>query len=265
MHISVFVVTLNEEANIARCLGGVAEWADEIIVVDSGSRDRTIEIAESLGARVLRHDWPGFLEQKNFALQQCAFPWIFNIDADEEVSPELGREIRKLKPQLEAKARDGVQAYAIPRLSWYRGRWIRHGDWFPDYVSRLFARDGARFGGCSIHARLEHAGRSEKLRAPLLHYSYKDTKDHRNRVEKYATEWARFHAAQGRRTGIFAPYGRAAWSLLRGLVVRRGFLDGRVGFTIARLNALHVFLKYSKLRALQSGQNAQAQAKGRAS
>ena len=264
MPISVFVVTLNEEANIARCLNGVRDWADEIVVVDSGSHDRTVEIAQSLGARVVHHAWPGFLEQKNFALQQCLHPWVFNIDADEEVSPELHREMVELKPLLAQKERDGVRAYAIARLSWYGGRWIRHGEWFPDYVSRLFVRQGARFGGCSIHAGLERAGRVEKLGAPLFHYSYRDAADHKTRSEKYAAEWARFHAAKGRRANALTPLSRAAWSLARGLVLKRGFLDGRVGVSIAGLNAHHVFLKYSKLRALQAPDPRSA-AKGRAS
>lgn len=267
MQISVFIITRNEEKNIARCLAGVRDWADEIVVVDSQSDDRTVEIAESFGARVVQHEFRGFVEKKNFALEQCMHPWVFNIDADEEVSPALRREIMKLKPRLEEKMRRGVRAYAMPRLSWYGGRWIRHGDFYPDYVGRLFAREGARFGGCSLHAGVQHAGRMEKLRAPLFHYSYKDAADHRARIEPYATQWATFHAAQGRRAGAFTPYLRAAWCLLRGFVLKRGFLDGRPGFDIARLTTQHVFFKYSKLRALQktAQKTAQTSAKGRAS
>jgi glycosyltransferase involved in cell wall biosynthesis len=252
MKISAFIITLNEEENLARCLESLRGWTDEIVVVDSHSSDATREIAAKFGARVFERDWPGFVEQKNFALEQCTNDWVFSIDADEEVSPELRAEIEDLKPKLE---KQNLVAYLTPRMVWYEGRWIRHGDWYPDYVPRLFYKPVARFAGGAVHERVEYSGAAQKLQHPLFHYTYKNAADHRARIEKYAQLWARSQFEEGRRTGAFSPVLRASFRFVRAAILKRGFLDGALGWRIAALSAYEVFLKYKTLRRLQSIRN----------
>ncbi|MDF2439298.1 MAG: hypothetical protein JWN98_282 [Abditibacteriota bacterium] len=250
--ISVFVVTFNEEENIARCLSSLQGLFDEIVVVDSNSVDCTREIAAEMGAHVVTRAWTGFVDQKNFALDQCAHDWVFSLDADEEVSPKLRDELVALTPQLaEIGARDKVWGWAVPRLTQYGGRWIRHGDWYPDYVTRLVYRPRTRFAGGEPHASAQVDGVVRKLKEPLLHYSYRDEADHRARVEKYSSIWAQSQWKEGRRTGAFSPYSRAAFRFVRAAILKRGFLDGALGWRIAAFSAREVFWKYRKLRVLQ--------------
>ena len=254
--ISAFIIALNEEENLARCLLSLQGWTDEIVLVDARSADATRDVAEKFGARVFVRDWPGFVAQKNFALEQCAHNWVFSIDADEEVSPELRAELEALRPQLEERrARENIVAYLIPRLVRYEGRWIRHGDWYPDYVPRLFYKPDARFAGGAVHERVEYSGASAKLRYPLFHYTYRDAADHRARIEKYVALWAQSQLENGRRAGAFSPCVRAAVRFVRAYVLKRGFLDGVLGWRIACLSAREVFLKYRTLRRLQSGRS----------
>lgn len=252
--LSIFVVTFNEEENIARCLKSLQELFDEIVVVDSHSTDQTREIATELGARVLTRAWTGFVDQKNFALDQCAHDWIFSLDADEEVSPKLRDELAALTPQLaEIGARDDVWGWAVPRLTQYGGKWIRHGDWYPDYVTRLVYRPRTRFGGGEPHASAQVEGTVRKLKASLFHYSYRDEADHRARVDKYSSIWAQSQWKEGRRTDAISPYSRAAFRFVRAAIFKRGWMDGALGWRIAAFSAREVFWKYRKLRALQNG------------
>jgi glycosyltransferase involved in cell wall biosynthesis len=247
--ISAFVIAQDEEEFIARCLQSLRGLADEIVVVDGGSEDKTIEIAAAYGARVIRNAWPGFVEQKNYALDQCSHDWVLTLDADEEISPALRTELESIRSRLRSCwERDHIGGWAIPRRVFYEGRWIRHGDWNPDYVTRLFRRAGARYGGGLVHERIEHEGEIRRLNAPLYHYTYRDRADHLARIEKYSTLWAHSKRSEGKSCSALVPYGRALWRFLRGLILKRGVLDGRIGWRIAALSAYEVFLKYRKLR-----------------
>lgn len=246
--LSVFIITLNEESNLPRCLASLEGIADEIVVVDSESVDRTREIAEAAGAKVIVHPWAGFVGQKNFAIEQCRHDWALSIDADEEISPELRASLLKLKAELSAQPMEGQSfAYAMPRRVWYIDRWIWHGDWYPDYVIRLFYRPKCRFKGGAVHESLEYPGQLGRVSGDLLHYTYKDREDHLARVRHYSQLWARGQWESGKRVGALAPYGRAFFRFIRNYLLRRGFLDGRRGLQIASICSYEVWLKYRHL------------------
>ena len=247
MKISFCLITLNEEKNLARCLKSCADLADEIIVLDSGSADGTERIARQFGARWEHQDWPGFVGQKNRALSLATQPWVFSIDADEELSSELRDEIRLLK---EIEPKEDRSGFSVSRCVCYEGRWIRHGDWYPDRLVRLFRRDRARFAGGKVHERLEISGRIVRLWGELHHYSFTDAADHWARCEKYARLWAESQHEEGHTVGPLAPSTHAFFRWLRAYVLRRGFLDGKLGWRIATYAAAEVRLKYKLLREM---------------
>lgn len=247
MKISVCIITLNEEENLPRCLNSCVDLADEIIVLDSGSTDATGKIARSFGARWVHQDWLGYVGQKNKALSLAVHPWIFSIDADEELSPELRDEIRLIR---EIEPADDRSGFSMPRCVLYDGKWIRHGDWYPDRLVRLFRGERAKFEGGRVHERLEVFGRIVPLHGELHHYSFRDAADHWERCRKYARLWAEYQFENGRTTSALSPYGHALFRWLRGYVLRRGFLDGAQGWRIAMFSAREVFLKYRLLREL---------------
>ena len=249
MKISACLITLNEESNLRRCLQSCAGLVDEMVVVDSGSSDGTETIAREFGVRWVHQDWLGFVGQKNHVLGLASHPWVLSIDADEEISPELAQEIARIK---QTGAPDNVTGYSMPRCVLYEGRWIRHGDWYPDRLTRLYRKTGARFAGGKVHERLEvSAGRVESLRGDLFHYSFKDAADHWARCQKYARLWAETQHEAGRTFGPFAPWSRSAFRWLRGYWLRGGFLDGPQGWRIARMNAREVFLKHRLLQQMR--------------
>ena len=240
---------MNEEENLPRCLRSCAELADEIVVLDSGSTDATARIAADFGARWQVQKWLGYGEQKNRALALARHEWVFSIDADEELSPALRQELAALKSNGPV---DEISGFTVPRCVFYEGRWIRHGDWYPDRVLRLVRREhGARLGGGKVHERLEVNGRTERLRGDLRHYSFKSAADHWERCQKYARLWAEAKLDAGKTTGALAPYVHAALRWCRGYFFKAGFLDGSQGWRIARLISREVFLKYSILLDLQ--------------
>lgn len=249
--ISLYVITFNEAANIERCLKSTFGLVDEVVVIDSGSTDITCKIARDCGAKVLSHHWEGYVSQRNFALSQCSYNWILALDADEEISPELALELKTLKPRLKVLLEQGTSAFAMPRRVFYRGQWIMYGDWVPDYVTRLFYRDAAHYEGGLVHESVQIDGMTTRLRAPLFHYTYRDRADHLARIEKYSTLWAQSQAMQGRRIGALAPSLRAAVRFFRAAFLKRGMLQGILGWDIACLSAYEVWLKYHKLRLLQ--------------
>lgn len=245
MKISLCIITLNEEASLPRCLESSASLADEILVVDSGSTDGTEAVARKFGARWVHQDWLGYVGQKNLALSLAREEWVLSLDADEALSAELAQEIRALKA---TSPPPHLAGFSMPRCVFYEGRWIRHGDWYPDRLVRLFRKDRARFAGGQVHERLELQGRVHPLRGDLHHFSFKDAADHRARGEHYARLWAETQRAAGRTAGPLAPYYHAAFRWLRGYVLRAGFLDGPQGWRIALLCARETFLKYRWLR-----------------
>lgn len=245
MKLSLCIITLNEEANLPRCLASCAGVVDEIVVVDSGSTDGTEALARQHGARWVPQDWLGYVGQKNLALSLARHEWVLSLDADEALSPQLAEEIRALKA---TDPPTDVTGYDMPRCVFYEGRWIRHGDWYPDRLVRLFRKDRARFEGGQVHERLVLEGVIRHLRGDLYHYSFKDAADHRARGEHYARLWAQSQRAAGRTAGPLAPYYHAAFRWLRGYFLRAGFLDGPQGWRIATLCARETFLKYHWLR-----------------
>jgi len=248
--LSVIVITRNEESHIGDCLDSVA-FADEIVVLDSGSTDRTRDIARARGARVeVSVDWPGFGPQKNRALDLATGDWVLSIDADERVPPELAQAIQR------AIAAPEADAYRIARLSNFCGRWIRHSGWWPDYVLRLFRRGAGRFSDAAVHERVETAGRVGTLPGHFLHYPYASLEAFIDKINRYSTEAARAAHARGRRTGILGPFGHGAWTFVRHYVLRRGFLDGWQGLLLAGMAATGSFYRYAKLYRLGRGPRA---------
>ncbi|MFA6545576.1 MAG: glycosyltransferase family 2 protein [Limisphaerales bacterium] len=250
MKISFCLITLNEEANLPRCLRSCADLADEIVVLDSGSTDGTERMAKDFGVRFEHQDWLGYVGQKNRVLSRATHDWVFSIDADEELSPELREDVRRLKA---AEPAADVSGWSMPRCVLYEGRWIRHGDWYPDRLVRLFRRDRAHFAGGKVHERLELTGPIQPLSSELYHHSFKDAGDHWARCEKYARLWAETQFELGRNAGPLAPVTHAAFRWFRGYIIRQGFLDGPQGWRIAAFCAREVALKYQILRRLHAG------------
>lgn len=243
--VSVILITKNEAANIRDCLQSVS-WADEIIVVDSGSSDGTPQIAKEMGALVYAHDWPGFGPQKNRALAYASKDWVFSIDADERVTPEQRAELER------AMQGDGADGYFCPRLSQFCGTFIRHSGWYPDYVLRLFKRGKGRFSDSLVHESIVLDGRSERLKIPLLHYSYLTMDDVERKVEHYSNAAAQQMYQAGKRAGWMRAALSGGWAFIRTYIVRLGVLDGGAGFQIALMNLRTTYLKYRKLSKLHS-------------
>lgn len=243
--LSIILITKNEAANIQDCLQSVS-WADEIIVVDSGSADGTPQLAKELGAQVYSHDWPGFGPQKNRALGYASKDWVFSIDADERVTPEQRAE---LELAMQHGAADG---YYCPRLSQFCGTFIHHSGWYPDYVLRLFKRGKGRFSDSLVHESIILEGRSEKLKIPLLHYSYLTMDDVERKVEHYSNAAAQQMFQAGKRVGYMRAALSGGWAFVRTYIVRLGVLDGGAGLQIALMNMRTTFLKYRKLAALRA-------------
>jgi glycosyltransferase involved in cell wall biosynthesis len=209
-------------------------------VVDAASSDRTRAIAVEMGARVVAHDWQGFGAQKNFALSLATGDWVLSIDADERVSPALAREIER------AIADASLDGYAIPRLSSFVGREMRHSGWFPDYVLRLFRRGRARFSDDLVHERVICEGPVGRLTEQLAHYSVTRLEEAISRVDRYSTAGAEMLIASGRRISFASGITHGLWSFFRAYVLRLGFLDGREGFLLAVANAEGTYYRYMK-------------------
>lgn len=247
MTLSVIVITKNESAHIAACLDSVA-FADEIIVVDSGSTDDTCEIAASRGALVAcTDDWPGFGRQKNRALDLATKDWVLSIDADERVTPELALAIQR---ELAAPQAD---AYKIARLSNFGGRWIRHSGWWPDHVLRLFRRGTARFKDVAVHESVIPQSAPQVLGGHFLHYPYASLEIFVAKINHYSTEAALLMHQQGRRSSVLSAFGHALWTFVRHYLLRRGFLDGWQGFVLAGMAATGSYYRYVKLLFLNRG------------
>jgi len=242
--LSVIIITKNEARHIAECLQSVS-FAAEIIVVDSGSTDGTIEIARQHGAVVHQSaDWPGFGPQKNRALDLATQSWVLSIDADERVTPELRREM------IETLAAPSYEGYFVPRLSELCGQPIRHSGWWPDYVLRLFLRDKGRFTQVPVHERVEVSGQTSRLQACLLHYPYETLDALLQKMNRYSTDAAHMMFTKGKRAGVASIVGHSVWTFIRIYFLRRGFLDGRYGFVLAATASAGSFFRYSKLMML---------------
>ena len=243
--LSVTIITLNEADHIGAAIESAA-WADEIIVVDSGSTDNTVAIARAKGARVDTRAWTGYVDQKNFAASQARHDWILSLDADERVTPELASEIRTL-----LASDPPVGGYRVPRITHHLGRWIRTTDFYPDFQTRLYDRRRGCWRGRHVHESVSVAGAVGALRSDLQHYSYRDLADHLDRINHYSSLAARQMYENGRRTGLFDLLTHPPAAFLRNYVLRRGILDGTAGLTLSLVNSYAVFLKFAKLWELQ--------------
>jgi glycosyltransferase involved in cell wall biosynthesis len=239
--VSVTVITLNEEAHLRRCLESVA-WADEIVVVDAESHDKTVQVAREFTDRVIVRPWPGFAAQKNFAVEQCAGEWILSLDADEEASPELREEIAAI--QADPRACDG---YAVRRRNVFLGRFVRHGGLYPDWQVRLFRRGRGRFAERAVHESVTVTGPVGRLSGHLVHRSYEGVGDFIERANRYSALAAEQMIRDGRRVRagelILRPLGR----FLSMYVLQGGLLDGRRGLLLAILYAYYVFMRSAKV------------------
>lgn len=237
--LSVSLITLNEEANLPRCLESVAGLAAEVVIVDSGSTDRTEEIARQSGALFTRQPWQGFTRQKNVSLEQCTQPWVLCLDADEALSPELGQSIRRVLANDQPPT-----GYSVNRRTFYLGDWIWH-CWYPEWRLRLTRRNQARWVGVDPHPSLEPTGNDKRLEGDLLHYPYDNFTDHLQQTLKYAEA----SALQWNSTGTLPGLGHLAFSpwaaFLKKLIVKQGWRDGWRGWVIAYATCLGVFAKYS--------------------
>jgi glycosyltransferase involved in cell wall biosynthesis len=240
MQISATIVTLNEERNIARAIESLRSL-DEVLVVDSGSGDRTREIAMHCGARVIEEPWRGYAAQKNFAAACASYDWILSIDADEVVTPELAEEILKLK-----KNGANFDGYSFARRAQYLGRWIRHSGWYPDRKVRLYNRSKSLWTGEYVHESVEVSGSTGQLRGDLLHFTCDSLTQHLRTVDRYTSLAARELIARGRPIPTRRLALDPAWALIRTYILQRGFLDGPQGLAIAWMAALYTFLKYAK-------------------
>jgi glycosyltransferase involved in cell wall biosynthesis len=239
MRISAIIITRNEAANIAACLASVA-FCDERIVVDCGSDDETVEIARASGARVETHAWEGFGAQKNFALSLATGDWVLSLDADESVSHGLATEIHEVVTSGRA------DAYALPRLSLFCGRPMRHSGWFPDYVVRLFRRGRARFSDDLVHERVVCDGPVDRLTNMLHHDPVRRLEDALARMDRYSTASAQMLATNGRPVSFATGILHGLWTFFRTYVLRGGFLDGAEGFLLAVANAEGTYYRYMR-------------------
>lgn len=251
MKVSATIITFNEEANIKSACESVA-WADEVLVVDSQSSDRTCEIASECGARVIARPWPGFSLQKQFAVENATHEWIFSIDADERVSEELKVSIASLREKSEAQLADG---YLIARRSYYQGRWIRGGGWYPNSQLRLYRRSRGTWKQRHIHesVQMQPGARVDQISGDLLHYSVPDAAYHHRIIgERYAPLAARQMFEEGKRTSVIGVAAAGPAAFTRSLFLKAGFRDGFAGFTIASFAAHHAFLKHLMLWEMQN-------------
>ncbi len=247
--LSVFVIALNQEANIGDCLAS-ANFADELVVVDTGSTDRTVEVARAYTDRVLTAPWEGFGRTKNYALDQTEGDWVLSLDTDERVPPALKDEI------LAVVASDGpLDGYRVARKNYFCGRWIRHLGWYPDYTLRLFRRGRGRFRDREVHEEVVVDGSVGTLATPLLHYSYRSVSEYVARMDRYARLAAHELAKAGRRPWPGELFFRPCLSFFHLYFIRLGFLEGAPGYALAVLMSTYKFLKYYYLRELSQGRD----------
>jgi glycosyltransferase involved in cell wall biosynthesis len=271
--LSVILIAHNEANNIVDCLASVS-FADQIVVVDSGSTDNTVELARAAGAQVVQTtDWPGFGVQKNRALDLATCDWVFSIDADERVTPELEAQLKaaihfeansnaaethtdvvKIDSNIDNNRNKYTKhhlAYEVPRLTQFCGQWIRHCGWTPDHVLRLFKRGSAKFSNDLVHERLvQSEGTCGKLTTPILHYSYPTPASYWRKLDQYSQAWAEQRYLQGQTTSMLRAAMSGLVAFVRSYFVRLGFLDGALGFAVCTMQAQSAFGKYFTLYCL---------------
>jgi glycosyltransferase involved in cell wall biosynthesis len=240
--LALAVISLNEEARIGTCLESVKALVREIIVVDSGSTDNTVSIAEAAHARVINQPWLGYRDQKQKALESCTQPWVLMLDCDEALSPELRKSIEDFFENGDAKWFQGV---SFNRRTRFLGRWIRHGDWYPDRQLRLILREHAAMAGGNTHERLEVNGRVKHLHGDLLHDSFPTLAAYLAKIHPYSAAFLEAQMEKGHHWSLIANLFRPLWRFFRAYILKLGFLDGFPGFWIAYATAFSVFYRYS--------------------
>ena len=244
--LTVTVITRNEADNLAAALASVA-FADEIVVVDAESTDDTVAIARRFTDRVEVRAWPGYVAQKNYAASRASHDWILSIDADERVTPELSASIRQSLEPPPSHA-----AFRMKRVTRHLGRWIRSTDWYPDYQTRLYDRRSAEWTGKYVHEALTPRGSVGDLSGELQHYPYRNVSDHLATIDRYTSLAAKQMREEGRKAGLLQLAGHPPLAFLRNYIAKGGIKDGAPGLIISALNAYYVFLKFAKLRELQT-------------
>lgn len=248
VQLSAVIITYNEERNIARCIDSLQSVADEILVVDSFSEDKTEEICKEKGVRFIKHAFEGHIEQKNWSKDQASFDHIISLDADEALDEELQKNIKKIKSNWE------FPAYKMNRLTNYCGHWVRHSGWYPDTKIRLFDRRKGKWGGSNPHDKflLNDRQKAKWISGDILHYSFYDREGHLKQIEKFSTIAAQALYEKGKRSNFLKLFINPIARFLKAYFLRAGFLDGSAGFDIARYSAYANYLKYRKLQKLQS-------------
>lgn len=242
--LSVAIITKNEEDRLLDCLASVS-FAAEVVVVDSGSTDRTVEIARAFGAVVYEEEWQGFGRQKQLAIDRCRHDWVLVLDADERVGAESRQEIG------EVLVTGSCVAYSFPRKNYFCGCWLKHAGWWPDRVVRLFRKDSARMSQRSVHEALEVHGLVGNMQHPLIHFANNGLEQTLNKVNHYSSAGAKELFAQGKTASITKAFVRAGWAFFYNYILRGGFLDRGEGFIMAVSDFMNVFFKYAKLRELR--------------
>ena len=245
--ISVIIITKNEAHHIASCLNSVA-WADEIIILDSGSTDETVTICKKYTPHVYLTDWPGFGPQKQRALEKATGEWIFSIDADEVVSQQLEDEIKHAVKSAE------FDGYQVPRLSNFCGKAMHHSGWWPDYTVRLFRKKSGKFSLVPVHEKVHVEGVIGKLKNPLLHDTYETLEEAISKMNQYSSLSAKMLFDEEKKSSLGKALVKTAWSFIRTYFVKAGFLDGKHGLMLAILNSEGTYYKYIKLLELQNRQ-----------
>jgi glycosyltransferase involved in cell wall biosynthesis len=250
MKISATIITFNEERNIARVIESL-RCCEEILVLDSGSNDRTVEIAGKLGARVEEASWHGYAAQKNIAAELATYDWILSLDADESLSEALEAEIWHIK-----KSGAEYEGYTMPRMAQYLGRWILHSGWYPDRKVRLFDRRKAHWVGEFVHESVKVDGPVGHLESNLLHFTCSSLSEHLRTMDRYTTLAAQEMVTHGQSLGFARLLLDPPWTIFRTYVLKLGFLDGIEGLTIAYMAGLYNFVKYAKARSMSPGRKA---------
>jgi glycosyltransferase involved in cell wall biosynthesis len=252
--LSVYMITFNNERTLEKALKAL-QWADEIVVVDSFSTDRTMEIAQRYATKVEQREWPGFRDQYQYAADACSHEWLMFVDADEVIPEALETEIQEeLKQNVARPEAERVAAYTCQRRTWYLDRWIQHGAWVPDREIRVYHRDQARWEG-GLHAKLVTKGRIEEFKGVYLHYTYADVSDHLKTIDKYSSTAVNDMREAGKRFSLCKLLFNPFWRFFKEFILKRGFLDGFPGFVIAVNSSFYVFIKQVKLWEAEYGKD----------
>lgn len=249
--ISAFVVCANEQRSISRCLDSL-RWCDEIIVIDSGSTDQTLNIAAKYTTKIIHREWSGYVAQKRFGLEQCSSEWVINLDADEEVSPQLKVEIEEKLILDKRGGLKGIDGFQINRVVYYLGKWWRRGLWYPEYRLRVCRRSATTWGGEDPHEKASVQGSVQRLKGELFHYTYVDIRDHVARLNSHSSSAAQSMFKRGKRASLRHITLSPLLRIFKCLVLKRGVLEGARGLIVALLEGYYVFLKYIKLLELQN-------------